>query len=359
MIQILNPIYDSSFKYLMSDEKVARILLSALLKRNVTSLAPASQEYIDHVKGRQANSDYTIYRLDFKANVEIEERDESGALVGRSEETILIEMQKVWLQTELLRFRKYLGGQYSDPANVKSDGKTPRRIVAIYLLGHKIPNMGEAIAYGYGDRLVDYDGQPVVTQGKSDFVESLTHDIVIVQIPRLPEKPANAAERILEVFNQRYRETSNPSVLSIPDRMDVMRPEEKTVVSKLRDGLLEPDIIAKIGMENEILEELDTRDLQIEKQKAELERKTVELERKDAELEKKDAEIEKKEAEIARNAAEKAEMNAELEKQKSEIERQKAQTRLAARTLRQKGMSPDEIAAILGIGADEVEKLTE
>ena len=138
-----------------------------------------------------------------------------------------------------------------------------------------------------------------------------------------------------------------------------MRPEEKTVVSKLRDGLLEPDIIAKIGMENEILEELDTRDLQIEKQKAELERKTVELERKDAELEKKDAEIEKKEAEIARNAAEKAEMNAELEKQKSEIERQKAQTRLAARTLRQKGMSPDEIAAILGIGADEVEKLTE
>ncbi|MBQ2321246.1 MAG: hypothetical protein II375_01630, partial [Bacteroidales bacterium] len=76
MIQILNPIYDSSFKYLMSDEKVARILLSALLKRNVTSLAPASQEYIDHVKGRQANSDYTIYRLDFKANVEIEECDE-------------------------------------------------------------------------------------------------------------------------------------------------------------------------------------------------------------------------------------------------------------------------------------------
>ncbi|MDY4175465.1 MAG: hypothetical protein SOY07_09280, partial [Bacteroidales bacterium] len=47
MVQILNPIYDTSFKYLMSDEKVARILLSALLKRNVTSLALASQEYVD------------------------------------------------------------------------------------------------------------------------------------------------------------------------------------------------------------------------------------------------------------------------------------------------------------------------
>ena len=28
MIEMLNPIYDSSFKFLMSDEKVAKILLS-------------------------------------------------------------------------------------------------------------------------------------------------------------------------------------------------------------------------------------------------------------------------------------------------------------------------------------------
>ena len=32
MIHIANPIYDSVFKYLMEDERVARTILSALLK---------------------------------------------------------------------------------------------------------------------------------------------------------------------------------------------------------------------------------------------------------------------------------------------------------------------------------------
>ena len=33
MIHIANPIYDSVFKYLMEDERVARTLLSAVLKK--------------------------------------------------------------------------------------------------------------------------------------------------------------------------------------------------------------------------------------------------------------------------------------------------------------------------------------
>lgn len=33
MIHIANPIYDSVFKYLMEDERVARTILSALLKK--------------------------------------------------------------------------------------------------------------------------------------------------------------------------------------------------------------------------------------------------------------------------------------------------------------------------------------
>ena len=43
MIEMLNSIYDSSFKFLLSDEQVAKILLSTLMKRNVTQLAMASQ----------------------------------------------------------------------------------------------------------------------------------------------------------------------------------------------------------------------------------------------------------------------------------------------------------------------------
>ncbi len=38
MVQIANPIYDVVFKYLMKDEKVARLLLSAIIGKDIISL---------------------------------------------------------------------------------------------------------------------------------------------------------------------------------------------------------------------------------------------------------------------------------------------------------------------------------
>ena len=35
MVNIANPIYDSVFKYLMEDERIAKTLISALLKKEV------------------------------------------------------------------------------------------------------------------------------------------------------------------------------------------------------------------------------------------------------------------------------------------------------------------------------------
>lgn len=45
MIHIANPIYDSVFKYLMEDERVARTILSALLKKEVVSVKMRRNEY--------------------------------------------------------------------------------------------------------------------------------------------------------------------------------------------------------------------------------------------------------------------------------------------------------------------------
>ena len=38
VISVANPIYDSVFKYLMEDERVAKTILSALLKREVVEV---------------------------------------------------------------------------------------------------------------------------------------------------------------------------------------------------------------------------------------------------------------------------------------------------------------------------------
>ena len=98
MIHIANPIYDSVFKYLMEDERVARTILSALLKKEVVSVEMRRNEYAN--VGRR---DISMFRIDFGAKV----READGRV-----HLVLIELQKTWLPTETLRFRQYLGAQY-------------------------------------------------------------------------------------------------------------------------------------------------------------------------------------------------------------------------------------------------------
>ena len=90
MIHIANPIYDSVFKYLMEDERVARTLLSALLKKEVVSVEMRRNEYAN--VGRR---DISMFRIDFGAKV----READGRV-----HLVLIELQKTWLPTETLRF---------------------------------------------------------------------------------------------------------------------------------------------------------------------------------------------------------------------------------------------------------------
>lgn len=45
---IANPIYDAVFKFLMEDQKVAKILLSALLKKDILELEMRRHEYLSN-----------------------------------------------------------------------------------------------------------------------------------------------------------------------------------------------------------------------------------------------------------------------------------------------------------------------
>ena len=49
MTVIANPIYDVVFKFLMEDKKVAKILLSALLKKEIIELEMRRHEYASMV----------------------------------------------------------------------------------------------------------------------------------------------------------------------------------------------------------------------------------------------------------------------------------------------------------------------
>ncbi|MDO4210071.1 MAG: hypothetical protein Q4E44_10460, partial [bacterium] len=204
-INIANPIYDSVFKYLVEDERIARTLISALLKREVVRVKVRPHEYAN------TNRDnISMFRIDFAATVV----DESG-----KEKLVLIELQKTWLNTETLRFRQYLGAQYANKDNiVRTDNPKGYAIpmITVYLLGHRVGEIEEPVLY-VSHHSYDYDGN-VVTVGMPDpFVESLVHDSIIVQIPLLRGQVNNRLEKVLSVFDQTRRDEYDSQVLDIEE----------------------------------------------------------------------------------------------------------------------------------------------
>ena len=59
---VANPIYDIVFKYLMEDERIARTILSALLKKNIVKVEVRPHEYANDKR-----DPLSIFRFDFAA----------------------------------------------------------------------------------------------------------------------------------------------------------------------------------------------------------------------------------------------------------------------------------------------------
>ena len=247
---VANPIYDSVFKYLMEDERIARTLLSALLKKNVVSVEMRPNEYSNKEEKR-----ISIFRIDFGAKI----REEDG-----SEHLILIELQKTWRMTETLRFRQYLGVQYENKRNVTEDG-IPLPIVSVYLLGHKVGDIKEPVVY-VSRKYLDYDSNEI-TEGVPDpFVESLTHDSIIVQIPYLRTSARNHLDRVLCFFDQSYT-TEDPHLVNLSNRDIEDNEDMHRIVMRLANAASSPEIRHTMNIEDEIFSELENLDTTVLVQK--------------------------------------------------------------------------------------------
>ena len=70
-MHIANPIYDVVFKYLLEDNKVAKLLLSAIIGEKIEELDFSAQEHTVDIE-RLEKPSFTVCRFDFSAKVKTE-----------------------------------------------------------------------------------------------------------------------------------------------------------------------------------------------------------------------------------------------------------------------------------------------
>lgn len=253
IIHVANPIYDSVFKYIMEDERIAQTILSALLKKEVVHVTVRPHEYSNTTRDT-----LSMFRIDFAATV----REKEGNEI--KDRIVLIELQKTWLNTETLRFRQYLGAQYNNKNNIReADEKGfAYPMVAVYLLGHKVGNIKEPIVYVNHD-VFDYNGNVVAEGNTEPFVESLTHNSIIVQIPRLQGNVNNRLEKVLSVFDQTNVEDDTQQVLKIDEDKYADDNDMMYVLHKLTAAAANSEMRQDMNVEDEFYKAIEDRDTAI------------------------------------------------------------------------------------------------
>ena len=320
MITVANPIYDIVFKYLIEDERIARTILSALLKKEVVAVETHRNEY-----SNIGRDNLSVFRIDFGAT--IQEADGSRHL-------ILIELQKTWLETETLRFRQYLGAQYANVENMlpENQGAYAIPMVTVYLLGHKVGDIEEPVlyvrrhSYNYNDE--------VVTKGlPNPFVDSLTHDSIIVQIPRLHGQINNRLDKVLSIFDQSNKDQHNKQMLDSDETAYANDDEMLRIIHRLQAAASDAKMRHDMNVEDEYFSVIEKRDTTIMLKDKEIAEKNVKLEEQGAKLE---------------------EQGAKLEEQKIQLEHKDLQIRTSVLMLNKAGMSPEDISASLNMDFEVV-----
>lgn len=243
----------------------------------------------------------TVYRLDFSAKIKTPEGFKN----------VLIEIQKAKFPTDIMRFRNYLGSHYSNKDNTQrvEIKKTVRRIgipiIGIYFLGHRLDST-DATVIGVKRTYTDLiTGKQIKI--KEAFIESLTHDGFIIQIPELPHKRRNELETLLSVFDQSSVMSSDHHILNVKE--EDFPEKHRPIIRRLQKAIQEPEVKKKMELEDGIIDEME--DMQRDNEELKQENEKIKQKVQKAEQDKQKAEQDKQKAEQENESLKK-----ELEKMK-------------------------------------------
>lgn len=337
-ISVANPIYDSVFKFLMDDERIAKTVLSALLKKEVLSVEMRKHEHPNITRDK-----LSMFRIDFAARV----RENDG-----STQLILIELQKTWLDTETLRFRRYLAAQYNAEENIQKQGENQGYalpMVAVYLLGHRVGDIDKPVVY-VGHKALDYDGKEVENGEKDPFISSLIHDSIIVQIPLLHGKINNRLDKVLSVFDQSQRTEESQQIINLEENLYKDDPEMMQIIHRLSLATMSAEVRQEMNDEDEFFAVIEARDTQVMKQKK------IISEQLDKITEQQDR-ITEQQDRITEQQDRITEQQDRITEQQDRITEQNAQIKAMAQAMLKNGVSIDIIAQTINKSIEEVKAM--
>ena len=262
-----------------------------------------------------------------------------------------------------MRFRQYLGAQYDNKENMEGAGRSTYALpmVAVYLLGHTVGSIEAPVVY-VDHQVYDYD-RNVVEGGINDpFVESLTHNSIIVQIPRLHGRINNRLDKVLSIFDQshvvseRNQQTVDidPSVYGGDDDME-------TILRKLMEASCDKDVRREMDVEDEFFSVLKNREEEIMEKERQLAQSLVAIKEAEEQL----AQAEERQAQAEEQLAQAEERQAQAEERQAQAEERQAQAEERAErmmrntviALLQKQLAAEDIADMLGVDVVTVRQI--
>jgi hypothetical protein len=311
MIYIANPIYDAVFKFLLEDEEIAKRFIEIIISREIEQLTLLPQEKVivkDDLPVR-------VQRLDFIAQI---------VEVDGKRSKVLIELQKSnqFYHADVMRFRGYLGKQYIID-------NLP--IITIYLLGFVLDERLPASVWASREyiNLSTKDKIPY----KNEFIEKLSHDCYVIQIPLLKKPLRTKIDYLLSIFDQNQvmsQDTEGKKVLAYPEE-EIKDKDLEKVIKRLQ--LANADEKLREKMEDEEYLERAYQET-IGKLEAEMVELKDTIEEKDKALEEKDKTIE--------------ETHKALEQEKQRAEQLEQEKVFIIKELLSEGIAKDKVMKITG-----------
>ena len=358
IVHVANPIYDTVFKFMMEDERVAKTVLSALLKKEVLSVTVRPHEYSNTTR-----DSLSMFRIDFAAHV----READGR-----EQLVLIELQKTWLDTETLRFRQYLGAQYNSQRNIKPDSRKGYAypMVAVYLLGHRVGKLNEPVVY-VDHKAYDYDGNEVKDGEKEPFVESLVHNSIIVQIPLLRGQVNNKLDKVLSLFDQSKKDDLDNQVLNIDETPYADDADMMHIIHRLTAAAADSEMRQDMNVEDEYFKAIEDRDTaimqrekllkekdgQLKEKDGQLKEKDGQLKEKDGQLKEKDGQLKEKDGQLKEKDGQLKEMDGQLKEKDGQLKEKDNMLRTVVKGLVKQGLTVENIAQMTQMKKEEIQKL--